>query len=602
MGSEYEDPLFTDEDEDYQPPVMTKKRKRQNKPAILRVAEDYKIQDALTPARSTTYTAQALFEQIYKGDLDLDPEYQRDIVWNVQKQSKLIDSLFHNYCVPPIILCVTVHSDGSESRTCIDGKQRLTSIRLFMDGLIPHRDSCTGQQLWYRDNPGASRASKSSLLPEKYKKIFANKQIVCVEYGQLKPSDERDIFRRVQLGIALTAAEKINANATPRATFLRKLIAEYCTETTLCHPDISWDRERGKDLHVFGVAVICLLRWNSQTGLKTLPRVQGVETWMGDTRETKKTKKRQNDEDLDPEYKLPRAFCDRIENAFKILCKIATDKRYNTRFLSSGIVHRLAPLEVVGSIMLVYLTCTGSDSSSVVLDPDDPEDLLHASNLIAEMRKQIRDIHKEVRLNSNVARPMFDFLFDVAQNPFAYGFSAQTGGCATRTMATGRNRRPLARERRAPKVRRITQSHRDISPSEPAASNRDESIYHIPDSTPKRSRQVTTALSPPFFAVNHEVTPEASTSSQLQPPFDVNATSQAQMCWTQMMANSMKIGLMGITPLHSNAIVPVGTNGAVFPHIPWISVPGTSVSEPRLNTAHTPAPSNGLESEPEESK
>jgi uncharacterized protein with ParB-like and HNH nuclease domain len=70
-----------------------------------------------------------------------------DIVWPEQKQIGLVDSLFRNYYIPPIIFgemtfnsphlslfrfslkAVSTSEDGSESRVCIDGKQRLTSIQ-----------------------------------------------------------------------------------------------------------------------------------------------------------------------------------------------------------------------------------------------------------------------------------------------------------------------------------------------------------------------------------------------------------------------------------------------------------------------------------------
>jgi hypothetical protein len=40
---------------------------------------NYQIKDALKAPRATTYTAQALFDQIVNGDIDLDPEYQRGL-------------------------------------------------------------------------------------------------------------------------------------------------------------------------------------------------------------------------------------------------------------------------------------------------------------------------------------------------------------------------------------------------------------------------------------------------------------------------------------------------------------------------------------------
>ena len=136
-------------------------------------SSDYVITDALKAPRATTYTAQALFDQIMNGDIDLDPEYQRgplfllfclvrahsghtDIVWPEAKQVGLIDSIFRNFYIPPVIFCtpihpiplfkslmfslsfsaVNAHDDGSEQRVCIDGKQRLTSIYRFMLGLV----------------------------------------------------------------------------------------------------------------------------------------------------------------------------------------------------------------------------------------------------------------------------------------------------------------------------------------------------------------------------------------------------------------------------------------------------------------------------------
>ena len=89
-------------------------------------SSDYVITDALKAPRATTYTAQALFDQIMNGDIDLDPEYQRgplfllfclvrahsghtDIVWPEAKQVGLIDSIFRNFYIPPVIFCTPIH-------------------------------------------------------------------------------------------------------------------------------------------------------------------------------------------------------------------------------------------------------------------------------------------------------------------------------------------------------------------------------------------------------------------------------------------------------------------------------------------------------------
>jgi len=54
----------------------------------------------------------------------------------------IIDSLFHNFYVPPIILAVTRDDEGNEIRICIDGKQRLTSIVKFLAGSVRFKPLC----------------------------------------------------------------------------------------------------------------------------------------------------------------------------------------------------------------------------------------------------------------------------------------------------------------------------------------------------------------------------------------------------------------------------------------------------------------------------
>ncbi|KIM44233.1 hypothetical protein M413DRAFT_377417 [Hebeloma cylindrosporum] len=88
----------------------------------------------LRPPRTVTYSVSTLHDWVDQGLVDLDAEYQRGIVWNELKQMSLIDSLVHNFYIPPIVFAVERRPDGSECRICIDGKQRLTSIHRFSKG------------------------------------------------------------------------------------------------------------------------------------------------------------------------------------------------------------------------------------------------------------------------------------------------------------------------------------------------------------------------------------------------------------------------------------------------------------------------------------
>lgn len=82
-------------------------------------------------------------EAIHGAEIDLNPAYQRDVVWTEDKQSALIDSLFRNFYIPPIILARRSNDeDDEEPFVCVDGKQRLTSLAKFMDATVSkHADS-----------------------------------------------------------------------------------------------------------------------------------------------------------------------------------------------------------------------------------------------------------------------------------------------------------------------------------------------------------------------------------------------------------------------------------------------------------------------------
>ena len=50
-----------------------------------------------------------------------------------------------------------------------------------------------------------------NILPSSIREEFDKKDILCCEYLDLTEIQEREIFQRVQLGIPLTAAEKVRA-------------------------------------------------------------------------------------------------------------------------------------------------------------------------------------------------------------------------------------------------------------------------------------------------------------------------------------------------------------------------------------------------------
>ncbi|KAL6301876.1 hypothetical protein BKA93DRAFT_919266 [Sparassis latifolia] len=328
----------------------------QKKRAPAKAKNDYKIQNALRPPRTTSYTAKSLYDQIIDNSIRLDPEYQREVVWSESKQVGLIDSILRNYYIPPIIFAVNSQDDGTETRVCIDGKQRLTSIQL-----------CTNKKYWYRNGPGPKRA----LLPKQYMQTFANKQIVCVEYDGLNDDQEREIFQRVQLGVALTPAERMQAITGPLPTLIREIQSKLLGEGGFGN-DLDWGRARGRDFQCLA-SVVFLIDAHPTT---KFPGAQQLEKW------------------LQSNAPVPEKFRNDVMDSFKIFVALVKDKRCSAAFQKPV---RVSPIEFTMIGVLIYLNRTKFS-------------LMQLSSAIRKMRTDVRAKHVDVRANGKVTKTMFDFI------------------------------------------------------------------------------------------------------------------------------------------------------------------------------------------------
>lgn len=74
---------------------------------------------------------QTIVSRIKTGDIDLQPDFQRGEVWSRAKKQRLVDSVLREWHVPPIHV---IEDLTSRKQEVLDGQQRLTAIRDFVDG------------------------------------------------------------------------------------------------------------------------------------------------------------------------------------------------------------------------------------------------------------------------------------------------------------------------------------------------------------------------------------------------------------------------------------------------------------------------------------
>jgi len=102
----------------------------------LYVPEEYRCLDAT----EDTITVRELWDRYCNADLILQPDFQRNYVWDNTRASRYIESLLLRLPTPPIFL--SEESDGKW--IVIDGHQRLESLFKYMQPLLAGPRKCAG--------------------------------------------------------------------------------------------------------------------------------------------------------------------------------------------------------------------------------------------------------------------------------------------------------------------------------------------------------------------------------------------------------------------------------------------------------------------------
>ncbi|KAI9733220.1 MAG: hypothetical protein M1818_007338 [Claussenomyces sp. TS43310] len=341
--------------------------------------------------------------------LKLDPEYQREVVWDEARASALIASLFQGYFIPPIIFNVLSQAeplnDGTgrkilkHYRICVDGKQRLTSIQKFMEGHIGVLDSNVPAKRWYYCHPkvnGVEKDSTHNIFEESTRQFFRSRAFCCYEYSELPESVEENMFQLVQRGMPLTPAEKMRALSTKWASFTKQYEEDYPMVVNL----IKQSRASGFRAVI---TIFCqILEVASPSGNKRTNRDGVGNRPILQSSPQVLTKLLLDDKSLDEDtkFKFKQVF-DRYQRlvemsstrsptgrlGFKIISDSAFDPAPEyLRERGVGHVKTFSPIELLATAVLLFVHLENRSDAMLLGD-------------IMEMRHYLREKHTDLRIN-----------------------------------------------------------------------------------------------------------------------------------------------------------------------------------------------------------
>lgn len=149
--------------------------------------------------RADHRTVYDVVRRMGRGQYVLDPDFQRDFVWDEAKQSKLIESALMRIPLP--VFYLAENTDGKV--VVVDGLQRLSTFQRFLEGKLALRgltgSSAELNKKYFND------------LDAKLQNRLEDTQLVLYLIDSKVPDRARlDIFERVNSGVALSRQQMRN--------------------------------------------------------------------------------------------------------------------------------------------------------------------------------------------------------------------------------------------------------------------------------------------------------------------------------------------------------------------------------------------------------
>lgn len=185
--------------------------------------------------RNSSNTTVSIFcEQDSANKYNYEPPYQRDYnVWTEDQKSLLIDTIMKNFPMPPIFLQQIIEN-GRTRYDVIDGKQRLTTIRDFVNNKVPLPDDFGDDEYGISEMNGLyfsdieEKALKNADIKD-FLDVFWS-YTISIEY--IERTDEKnivvdEIFDRLNRG-----GERLNSMELRKASHYDSMLYQKIAEVT----------------------------------------------------------------------------------------------------------------------------------------------------------------------------------------------------------------------------------------------------------------------------------------------------------------------------------------------------------------------------------
>ena len=139
---------------------------------------------AQIPSSPSTKKISDLIGMIKRGDLILQPDFQRKLVWSIRHKESFIDTILKGFPFPEIYIA----QSGIDLETfqaqqvVVDGQQRLSTIISYINGEIP-----------------CKKILRYSALDNQQKAAFLNYDVVVRDLKDASSDTIKEVFRRINL-------------------------------------------------------------------------------------------------------------------------------------------------------------------------------------------------------------------------------------------------------------------------------------------------------------------------------------------------------------------------------------------------------------------